>query len=85
MAKCPLKITRSKQWSGQTMMLANLTKNRHTVLMAFSRGWMFQVPPILREECHYCIFFLANSAADVLIGSRVGCDSPLSTVAALPR
>src|SRR5271163_4528916 len=82
MARCPLKITRSKQWSGQTIMLANLSKNRHTVLMAFSRRWMFVVPPIVREECHYCLLFLANSAVDVLIDSRVGCDSPLSTVAA---
>jgi hypothetical protein len=67
------------------MMLANLTKNRHTVPMAFSRGWMIVTPAILREECHFCLFFLANSAADVLIGSRVGCDRTLSTVAASPR
>ena len=31
MARCPLKITRSKQCSVQTIRLANLTKNRHTV------------------------------------------------------
>jgi hypothetical protein len=59
------------------MMLANLTKNRHTVPMAFSRGWMIVVPPILREECHYCFFFPSNFAAHEYMGSEVGCDRTL--------
>src|SRR5262245_17743602 len=50
MARCPLKMTRSKQESTATIRLVNLATKRDSVFMAFSSGEGLVQTPFWRED-----------------------------------
>src|SRR5215212_5030763 len=63
MGKRPLKMTRSKQSSRARMRLANLVRNRHTVLMAFSPGVFLVVQKAWSQNAIFSTLFGCGFAA----------------------